>query len=99
MGESRRLSAEHPGMRYDTKKRLREQADRVAWRILLDWTKAQLTMINLEQVKPEQAFLPYAYDPSTRQTLFEKLEQRNFMMLGAGEDENDDIPAVFKEQP
>src|SRR5512142_2224367 len=75
------LAEQHPAMRWDTKKRLREQADRVAWRIVLDWTKAQLTMINLEQVKPEQAFLPYAYDARTGQTLFEKLEHNNFMLL------------------
>lgn len=67
-----------------TAKLVRDQAGRVAWRILLDWIKAQIAMIRLEQVKPQQAFLPYAYDPRTHQTLFEKLEEQNFRLLGSG---------------
>lgn len=64
-----------------TEKKVREQASKVAWRILLDWIEAQITMIRLEQVKPQQAFLPYAYDPRTNQTLYEKLESKGFNLL------------------
>jgi hypothetical protein len=78
------LLAEKKKMHYDTKKRVREQANRVAWRILLDWTSAQLTMIRLQQVKPQQAFLPYAWDPERRQTLFERFEEGGFKQLGSG---------------
>lgn len=71
--------------RRDTDKKVRQQAARVAWRILLDWLEAQIAMIRLDQVKAQQAFLPYAYDARTGQTLFEKLEEQNFQfMLEAG---------------
>ena len=69
------------------RKRLTEQSERVAWRVLLTWTSAQISMIKVEQVTPEQAFFSYAYDPMTRETLFEKLERRNFLMLGAPKEE------------
>jgi hypothetical protein len=52
---------------------------------LLDWIEAQIAMIRLNQVKPQQAFLAYAYDPRTQQTLFERIEENGFKMLGAGE--------------
>lgn len=65
------------------RKALVKQSERVAWRILLTWTAAQIAMIKMEQVTPEQAFFSYAYDPMTRETLFEKLERRNFLLLGA----------------
>lgn len=75
--------------RYPTtaqKKKQQQQSERVAWRILLTWTAAQLAMIKMEQVTPEQAFFSYAYDPMTQETFFEKAERRHFLMLGSGDD-------------
>jgi hypothetical protein len=79
------LIQDHKRFRRDTKKKIREQANRVAWRILLDWIESQIAMIRLNQVKPQQAFLAYAYDPRTQQTLFERIEENGFKMLGAGD--------------
>lgn len=67
--------------RHDTAKKIKLQAERVAWRILLDWIEAQTAMIMLEQTKPQQIFLPYAYDIRTGQTLFEKVEKSNFQFM------------------
>lgn len=67
-----------------TKARIREQSERVAWRILLDWVDAQLSMIMAKQVKPEQAFFAYIINPNTGQTLFEHMESQDFLLLGAG---------------
>lgn len=69
----------------NTEKNMRDKASRVAWRILLDWIQAQIAMIKLQQVKPQQAFLPYAYDARTKQTLFDRLESSGYKLLGTGE--------------
>lgn len=39
--------------------RTKEQAERVAWRIIKDWVEAQLAIIETQMVSPDQVFLPY----------------------------------------
>ena len=58
----------------------KEQAERVAWRILKDWVEAQIAIIETEMVTVEQVFLPYAVTP-TGQTLYEALAERQFKAL------------------
>lgn len=79
------LMAEHRRSRYhtETQKRVRAQAERVAWRILLDWTKAQITMVKLQQVKVEEVFLPYMWNG--KQTLFQQMEQSHFLLPSGAE--------------
>ena len=36
-----------------------EQARRVAWRILLEWVRAQMALLDTEMVSLDQLFLPY----------------------------------------
>lgn len=60
---------------------LRIQADRTAWKILNDWIDIQVSMIELDQAEAIEVFLPYAYDGSTNQTLFEKMKDTNFKLL------------------
>lgn len=60
----------------------RRQAQRTAWRILLTWVKAQLSLIALEMAKPEEVFLPYLLVRENT-TLFEEVQQRQFR-LSAG---------------
>jgi hypothetical protein len=53
--------------------RLREKAERVAWRQLLRWVQAQCAMIDCGMVKPAEVFMPYIeYAPG--KTMFEALE-------------------------
>ena len=59
------------------KLRTREQAARVAWRIVKDWLEAQLALVSAELADLEQVFLPYAQDESGA-TLYEVLRDRNF---------------------
>lgn len=63
------------------------QPRRTAWRILKDWLDAQMALIELEMVKIEQVFLPYAYDPVKEKTLFEILEEKKFvgMLMEGGQ--------------
>lgn len=67
-------------------KALQEQAERIAWRQLFRWLQAQIALIDLSMVKPEEVFLPYVtFDFVTGETLFERFEQRGLKMLAAGD--------------
>lgn len=57
-----------------------EQAERVAWRILKDWVEAQMALVEIEMVKMEEVFLPYMVIDESGKTIFEKLEQRQFLL-------------------
>ncbi len=60
-------------------KATREQAERVAWRILKDWLAAQMALLDIELVKFEEIFLPYI-QLSGGQTVFERLEEKHFFL-------------------
>ncbi len=55
----------------------KDQAARVAWRIVKVWIEAQCAFIESEMVTLDQVFLPYAQD-STGQTVYEKLTGERF---------------------
>lgn len=57
----------------------KEQAERVAWRILKDWVESQMALLDIEMVRMEEIFMPYIVDNSGT-TLYEKLEQRQFLL-------------------
>ena len=59
----------------------REQAERVAWRILKDWVEAQMALLDIEMVRFEEIFLPYI-QINANQTVYEKLEQQQFLLEG-----------------
>src|SRR5205823_13438428 len=56
-----------------------QEGERIAWRICKSWLEAQITLINLEQAKMEEVFLPYLVMPSNK-TLFETMEQNKFSL-------------------
>lgn len=60
------------------------QAKRVAWRIVRDWLRAQLSLIEIDAADPEQVFLPYAVTPSG-QTLYERFKAEGFQQLALPE--------------
>lgn len=59
----------------------REQAERVAWRILKDWCEAQMAILESEMVEMDEIFLPYmvAKDGMTAYELY----QNNQLLIGA----------------
>jgi len=63
------------------KLKTREQAARVAWRIIKDWIEAQLAIVEADQAEMVEVFLPYAQNPATGKTLFEQLSNDQFAML------------------
>lgn len=64
----------------------REQAERVAWRIIKDWVEAQMAILESEMVQMDEIFLPYMIK-NTGQTVFEAYRD-NQLMLESGEGQN-----------
>lgn len=59
-----------------------DQAERVAWRILKDWTAAQLAILETEMVSVEQVFLPYFINENG-QTVFEVYQNGQLRLEGS----------------
>lgn len=64
-------------------KATREQAEKVAWRILKDWIEAQMALLDIHMVQLQEIFLPYIELPDGN-TIYQTLEQKQFM-IGVGE--------------
>jgi len=62
--------------------RTREQANRVAWRIVKDWTEAQLAIIEAGLVTLDEVMLPYAMIWPGRSMYQIYTEQRADRLLG-----------------
>jgi len=59
-----------------------QQAIRVSWRIIKDWTEAQMALIDTQMVRTEDVFLPYAIMRDGN-TLAEHV-QTGKLLLGGG---------------
>ncbi|EOS75689.1 MAG: hypothetical protein OSJ60_01865 [Lachnospiraceae bacterium] len=59
----------------------REQAERVAWRILKDWVEAQMALLDIEMVRFEEIFLPYI-ETEGGKTIYQRLEEKQFLLEG-----------------
>ncbi len=57
----------------------REQAERVAWRIVKDWLSAQLAILETEMVTVQQVFLPYFMNREGK-TLYEIYSTGHLML-------------------
>lgn len=60
-------------------KATREQAERVAWRILKDWIESQMALLDIEMVRFEEIFLPYI-ELQDGETIYEKLNRQQFLL-------------------
>lgn len=61
----------------DGEKRREDRSYRVAWRIIKDWTHAQLSLIASGQAQPQEIFLPYMFDGKT--TFFQRFEAERLL--------------------
>ncbi len=66
--------------RNGTLDRLKEQAERTAWKIQQDWLEVELTKIRLRQTEPMQAFLAYVLIDG-EQTFYQRLQETRFRGL------------------
>lgn len=60
----------------------REQAERVAWRIVKDWVEAQMAILESQMVTIDQIFLPYMMN-TDGQTVYELFQSKQ-LLLGEG---------------
>lgn len=58
----------------------KEQAIRVAWRIVMAWVEAQMAILKTKMVVMPQIFLPYVVDIGSDKTLYEKMIDTNFQI-------------------
>lgn len=75
------LARESPGINRD---KLREKAERVAWRQLLRWVQAQIAMIDIGMAQTAEVFMPYiVLNPAQPKRLFEAMMESQFKALEA----------------
>lgn len=60
----------------------REQAERVAWRIVKDWVEAQMAILESEMVQVDEIFLPYMVN-NKGQTLFQAYRANQLTLEGS----------------
>lgn len=60
----------------------RDQAVRVAWRIVKDWVEAQMALVETQMVTTAEVFLPYAVMNDGR-TLAQHAQENPTLLLGA----------------
>ena len=68
----------HHHQRYGTQ--WQQEAERIAWRICKTWLEAQITLVNLEQAKMEEVFLPYFVVGRKNESLYEVMKGKNFLL-------------------
>lgn len=64
----------------------RELAFRVAWRILKDWVRAQMAILETEMVSIDQIFLPYMQAGEKGKTLYEVMLDHHLQLPGGEKD-------------
>jgi hypothetical protein len=72
------------GIRNTTKVKIREQASRTAWRLILRWLQVQKEMVDMGQADTMEVFLPYIIDKN-EQTLYQRFQQNPKQLLLLGE--------------
>jgi hypothetical protein len=67
--------------RKETFARIKQQAERTAWKILADWVDIQLAMVELDQTEIAEVFMAYLYNHKKETTFFENWKSNGFTML------------------
>ena len=65
--------------RKSTEAKIREQANRTAWKLMQDWTEIQISLIQMGQADFLQVFLPYIWNG--KQTYYQALKDTQFKAL------------------
>ena len=62
-----------------TEEDMAEAASKIVWRQLAAWVKAQMALVDLEMVKPEEVFLPYI-QVAPNKSMFQAIVEGGFSM-------------------
>lgn len=79
-----RLVGEVKRPRSGTLSNLAVQAEKVAWRQLLVWLKAQLALVDLAMAEADEVFLPYMRQRSTGKSFYQLFKSGERKALEAG---------------
>lgn len=71
----KKIKKQHKG----TLDRIREQAERTAWKLMQDWVEVQLSLVAMQQADFVQVFLPYVWDG--KRTFYHALKDSGFRQL------------------
>ncbi len=58
-----------------------DQARRTGWRIIRDWTYAQMALLEINLVTLDEIFLPYMYNQKLDKTMYEIMQEKNFNLM------------------
>jgi hypothetical protein len=64
--------------------RIKDQAERTAWKLQSDWVDIQMSLIELNQVEIMQVFLAYVYFPIQKKTYYERLKDNGYKLITEG---------------
>jgi len=67
--------------RRGTEDKVRQQAERTAWKLMQDWIQVQISLIQMQQADVLQVFLPYVWNGE--QTFYQVLKTSGFKQLAA----------------
>jgi hypothetical protein len=67
--------------RRGTFEKVKDQAQRTAWKLMQDWIAVQVSLIRMQQADVIQVFLPYIWDGE--QTFYHRLKEGGFKQLPA----------------
>jgi hypothetical protein len=67
--------------RKETFTRIKQQAERTAWKILADWVDIQMALVELDQAEISEVFMPYLYNHKKEETLFDQWKSNGFAMI------------------
>lgn len=66
-----------------TLKKLEEQAERTAWKIISDWIDAQMALVELQQADMAEIFMPYMWSEKLGKSLYTMISEKGFVMIEA----------------
>jgi hypothetical protein len=67
--------------RKETYTRIKQQAERTAWKILADWVDIQMALVELDQAEISEVFMPYLYNHKKETTFFDQWKNNGFTMI------------------